>query len=50
MEDSSLNKGAYQKGQCNDQTKVSHDQFKYFTGNHSHSESFKSDFTLSTLV
>ena len=40
MEDIAWNMGAGQKGHWNNQTKTSHNQFKFFTGNHSHSESF----------
>ena len=48
MEKSTQKKGADKKGQCNDRkTKISHDQFKFFTGNHSHSESFENDYNAS---
>ena len=41
MEDRAWNKDADQKGQLNDRKKTSHNQFKFFTSNHSHSESFE---------
>ena len=45
-----LSKGARKKGQCNNWTKMSHDQFKPFTCNHSDSESFGKDFVVSQFV
>ena len=43
MKDSARIKDAGQNGQCNDQNKTSHGQFKFFTGNYSHSKSLDKD-------
>ena len=49
MEESARNKGTSQIGHCNNRAKTSHDRFKSFKADHSHTESFDKGFTVSII-